>query len=65
MHPPRGPPGTRGRALFTAHVGAIARAPLPAAERMRCFEAFLREWRFYRGAADEFQAGFGRLVRRR
>jgi glycosyltransferase involved in cell wall biosynthesis len=59
---PTGYPWTR---LFAAHVGAIGRAPLPAAERVRCFAAFLREWRFYRGAADEFQAGFGRLVRRR
>jgi glycosyltransferase involved in cell wall biosynthesis len=59
--PPTGYPWTR---LFFAHAEAIRRAPLPASERARCFGVFLKEWRFYRGAADELEAGVRRLVRR-
>jgi hypothetical protein len=58
---PTGYPWTR---LFFAHARAIAKAPLPVDERLRCYGAFVREWRFYRRAADEFEAGFRRLVRR-
>jgi glycosyltransferase involved in cell wall biosynthesis len=59
--PPTGFPWTR---LFFAHAQAISRAPIPAAERVRCYREFVREWRFYRRAAGEIEAGFRRLVRR-